>query len=441
MTGSLAPATPGVDLDPGNRQLGQFIRVDLGFTVVSALVVAALWIPLPPSPAYPLVVALPTGAAALMAMAPRALRRGDAAAAVGWMSLANWGVALAASLVVTFLWPLMLLVAVLPCFLAVSFLRGERIRVWLAVSLAVALGVTALGLLQDVTGFSADVPLAVRHAMLIVVTPVIAALVVVVSLANSRGLQRALEVAVASRVALEDQAEELRASRARVVAAADRERQRIERDLHDGAQQRLVAIKLHLSRAASQCGTDPASAGATLDMIREEVGAAHRELRDLAQGVYPPVLVEHGLGEALGAAADRCAVPVVVDLPHPFPRFDPRSEAALYFCAVEAMANAAKHGGPEVRVHLSAGVAGDPAEAWFEVADDGVGFDPSTVVAGTGLQNLRDRLGAAGGGLALSGAHGDGATIRGAIPVSGRVGHAATQASSNAIRATVQGLG
>lgn len=396
----------------GSAVLRQFVRVDLLFTATSAVAVALLSQVLPASPAYPLVVALPALAALLMWRALRLVEAGDVVAAVGWMSWANWGIAIPVAAVVTFLWPLMLLVAVLPCVLAASFLEGRQVRTWLLVSLVVAVATVLLGELQDVTGFSADAPQLARQLLLVVVTPLIAILIGVLSWSGHRRLQAALSVAVAQQAELRAQAEQLRASRARVVAAADRARRRIERDLHDGAQQRLVAVRLHLARVARECGEG--AAGATLALAREEAAAAHRELRELAQGLYPPVLAEHGLAAALSGAADRSGVPVRVDLQPTLCRMPAEVEAAVYFCGVEALQNAVKHAAASV-VTLAAGCA--DGAVWFTVTDDGVGFDPSLAGGGQGLQNLHDRLGAVGGTVRVVSAPGEGTSVRGRIPL------------------------
>ncbi|HEY7070132.1 MAG TPA: ATP-binding protein, partial [Acidimicrobiales bacterium] len=183
---------------------------------------------------------------------------------------------------------------------------------------------------------------------------------------------------------------------------------------HDGAQQRLVALGLGLRLAQDQCGQDPAAAAAALAGLREELLAARAELRDLAHGVYPAVLSQHGLADALAAAADRCPMPVRLRAPD-LGRFPAPVEAAVYFCCVEALQNATKHAGDEARVELS--IARDADWLRFAVADDGVGFDPFVVSAGDGFDNMRDRLGAAGGALIVDSALGAGTTVAGSLPV------------------------
>jgi signal transduction histidine kinase len=186
---------------------------------------------------------------------------------------------------------------------------------------------------------------------------------------------------------------ELAGSRARLVAAADAERRRLERDLHDGAQQHLLALALELRRVRDVIERDPASAGALLDGLGRDVRGAIDELRDLAHGIYPPLLLESGLGAALQGAVARVPVKVTVDAELDV-RYPPEVEAAVYFSCLEALQNVVKHApGSAATVRLWR----DRSLLWLEVSDEGEGFDPATIVAGMGLQSIQDRVGAVGG--------------------------------------------
>ena len=225
-------------------------------------------------------------------------------------------------------------------------------------------------------------------------------------------LNRTLEERVQSQVeALERQADELRASRARIVAAADAERRRIERDLHDGAQQYLVGLAANLRAAQDLIGSDPEKASAILEELAGTVGNAMQEFRDLSHGIYPPLLQDRGLGEALANAARGLPIPARVD-PNGIGRYDPAVEATVYFCCVEALQNAAKHGGENASVRLWE----QNDEVCFEVSDDGPGIDPGGN-PGAGLTNIRDRVGAIGGKVEIGSDDGRGTTVRGSIPV------------------------
>jgi signal transduction histidine kinase len=213
---------------------------------------------------------------------------------------------------------------------------------------------------------------------------------------------------------LRRQAEELRASRARVVHAADAERRRIERDLHDGAQQHLVGLAVHVRLARELADADPAGAKALLADIGREADEAIARLRELAHGIYPPLLLDRGLEEALRAAARRSGVRTRVEAAG-LRRHPPQVEATVYFCCLEALQNVAKHAGDGARTAIR--VWEDSAGLRFEVADDGAGFDPTAAPGGAGLTNMRDRLGAIGGRLAISAERGRGTAVSGVLPV------------------------
>ena len=206
--------------------------------------------------------------------------------------------------------------------------------------------------------------------------------------------------------------DELRASRARIVATAERERRRLERDLHDGAQQRLMAVQIKL-RLAHQRAEGPELA-AQLDAIEVEAAAAVEELRTLAHGIYPPVLLDHGLVDALRALAIKAPIPIAVR-DDGVGRYSPSLEAAIYFCSLEAIQNAIKHAGSGV--HVVASLRRDASGLHFEIADDGIGMDTTKPGGGEGLTGMRDRIGAVGGELEIVSSPGHGTTVRGTVPV------------------------
>ena len=208
--------------------------------------------------------------------------------------------------------------------------------------------------------------------------------------------------------------EELVASRARIVAAGDESRRRIERNLHDGAQQHLVALAVKVGLVKRLFEGDPDAAMAMLDEFRGDVQAALEELRELAHGIYPPLLRDRGLTEALRSAANRVPLPTstaMVDVG----RYDTEVETAIYFCCLEALQNAGKYAGDGATIAVAMG-NGDGG-LWFEVADDGAGFDPAAASESHGFVNMRDRLGAVGGELTVTSAPGGGTTVRGSVPV------------------------
>jgi signal transduction histidine kinase len=207
---------------------------------------------------------------------------------------------------------------------------------------------------------------------------------------------------------------ELRASRERIVTAADAERRRVERDLHDGAQQQIVLAQLKLGRVAGTLEEDPADAKRSITEIRDDLARALTDLRDLAGGLYPQLLEAEGLPGALRQVASRAPIPTTVDADGTG-RYAPELEAAVYFCCVEALQNAGKHAGPTATARIALRAAGDGLA--FTVSDDGAGFDPATTARSSGLQNMADRLGALGGSVKIESSPGHGTTIAGHIPI------------------------
>ena len=211
------------------------------------------------------------------------------------------------------------------------------------------------------------------------------------------------------------QAEELAASRSRIVAASDAARRQIERNLHDGAQQHLVALAVNVRLARKLAESDPKAAGEILDQLGDGLQEAVTELRALAHGIYPPLLVDRGIEEALRSAAGRAALPTDVDAPG-LERFTPEQEAAVYFCCMEALQNAGKHAGEGATATVR--VWREERALCFEVADTGAGFDAGGIAGkGAGFVNMSDRVGAIGGTVSVRSAPGEGTTVSGRIPL------------------------
>jgi signal transduction histidine kinase len=193
--------------------------------------------------------------------------------------------------------------------------------------------------------------------------------------------------------------EELRASRARVVAAADSERRKIERGLHDGVQQHLVAIAVNLQLARELAGSDPTAAKMLLAEIGQDVRDALESARELAHSIYPPLLLDRGVAEALRGAAASVAITTRIEA-DTADRYPPDIEAAVYFCCVEALEDAAQRGGPKTRANVR--VWSEHESLLFEVVvDDGAAGDDDRE-PGAALTNMNDRLGAVGGRLSAS---------------------------------------
>jgi signal transduction histidine kinase len=211
--------------------------------------------------------------------------------------------------------------------------------------------------------------------------------------------------------ALRERVDDLRGARQRIIDAADEERRRIERDLHDGAQQRMVAVAVTLGVAEQMLATDPAKARPLVSQAREEAQLAVKELRELARGIHPALLSDRGLGPALEALASRCPIPVEISGVPTTPLRRP-VESTAYFVTAEALTNVAKY------AHASAAwvqLVVDGDQLRVQVRDDGIGgADPTS---GTGLRGLRDRVEAIDGALDVESPPGQGTTITVELPL------------------------
>jgi signal transduction histidine kinase len=206
----------------------------------------------------------------------------------------------------------------------------------------------------------------------------------------------------------------IQASRARLVAASDETRRAIERDLHDGAQQDLIGLRLKLALAADLVEDDPVEGKRLVNAVARQMEDVVESVRSIAAGAYPALLHERGLTEALRSTALRCPSPVsfrataIEHLPEPV-------EVAVYFCCLEALQNVAKHAGRGA--HAIVRLWHEPGALGFEIADTGVGFDSGAVRAGNGLSNMHDRIETISGSLSVTSRPGSGTTVRGRVPI------------------------
>jgi signal transduction histidine kinase len=207
--------------------------------------------------------------------------------------------------------------------------------------------------------------------------------------------------------------EDLRASRQRLVAAQDEERRRLERNLHDGAQQDLVALAIKLRLASMVVEEGNTEARDLLGELQQDAASALGNLRDLARGIYPPLLEDRGLVPALRAQADKSPVPVVVEA-EDIGRLGQHIEAAVYFCCLEALQNITKYAAAShVRICLTA----RDHSLSFTVSDDGTGYDQSRTPMGSGQRNMADRLAALDGRLEVRSVPSEGTTITAHVPL------------------------
>lgn len=207
---------------------------------------------------------------------------------------------------------------------------------------------------------------------------------------------------------------ELAASRGRLVEMAHAERRRLERDLHDGVQQHLVGIRIKLDLAAETIKGDPAQGEQVLASVGRQLDEVLQEVRSLARGIYPSLLSERGVTEALRAAGRSAPTPVSVHASS-VGRYPEETEVAVYFCCLEAVQNVIKHAGPDSSASIALSEEGPLLR--FEIRDSGVGFNSRGMPQGAGLTNMRDRIEAVGGTLEVLSREGHGTTIRGFVPV------------------------
>jgi signal transduction histidine kinase len=207
--------------------------------------------------------------------------------------------------------------------------------------------------------------------------------------------------------------EDLRESRRRIVTAQDERARALERNIHDGAQQQLVALTVKVGLIERLIRADAAKAEAMLAEVKVEANDALEDLRDLARGIYPPLLADQGLTAALGSQVRKVPIPVDIE-PDGIGRYPKEAEAAVYFSCLEALQNVTKYAEASKATVRLAQANGTLS---FEVSDDGRGFDPAVVGHGTGLQGIADRLASLGGELDVRSAPGDGTTVAGRLPV------------------------
>ncbi len=207
--------------------------------------------------------------------------------------------------------------------------------------------------------------------------------------------------------------EDLRASRQRLVAAQDEERRRLERNLHDGAQQDLVALAIKLRLASSVVEEDTSEAKQLLGDLQQDAAGALSNLRDLARGIYPPLLADRGLVAALRGQADKSPIPIDVDADG-VGRFGQDIEAAVYFCCLETLQNVAKYAAAS---HVQICVAARDGFLHFTVADDGIGYDVRRTPIGSGQRNMADRLAALDGRVEVTSVPRKGTTITAYLPL------------------------
>ncbi len=358
-------------------------------------------------------------------IASRSLRP-DRLLTVGAVLLvANWMHAIALAWAVPFAMPVALLEVLVPMLAAGPVLHARGLRLVLAGAVATMAAVATIGHVRADAGVVGALPGTVTALSLVGGVVAITIPLALVTWDIHVRQRRALEHALAANV-------EMRRSRRRLVTVADRERRRIERDLHDGAQQHFAAVAMRLRLLRSRLGPAAGTGGPPRASVSGEVGDALVDLeagldalRDLAHGIYPPLLRARGLAAALTEVARRSPSPVSVTSTGPAgsgpaggrPR--PEIEAVAYYVCLEALANATKHAGESPTIGIE--VALTASDVTVTVTDDGPGFDraghpPDDDAGGHGLRNMADRVGSVGGVLEITSTPGTGVTVRAVLP-------------------------
>jgi signal transduction histidine kinase len=348
------------------------------------------------SPWLLVTVAVCAGQSVVLGAALRLARHSRYQQSITLFCIGNWASLLLITFVMPALLPVMVLAALIPVVFAEPYIRWQRGLVFAVITAGCALALGALARFQNIAHLSGQAPRWIETAFIVTAVPINASLILVIVWNNAAALR-------VSENMLAERAAQLAASRSRLITAADEERRRVERDLHDGAQQHLVALAvlIQLARTAEHDRYQPLLAEAS-----GLVETAIAEIRRLAHGIYPPLLVSGGLAQALPAVAAHAPVPVRLNL-QGLGRYPASIEAALYFCCSEALQNAAKHGGPDTTVTITAHA--DDRMLTLTISDTGRGFDPATI--GTGLTNMTDRVSAIGGNLAIDTAPGRGTRV------------------------------
>ena len=379
-------------LDPS---LVRLLRINLLALVVSTAIVATAYALGFRHTAVLVDIAVMLVATALMLATLPITRRFGAPAVLVGFALSAGCFAVGGTYATPNLSPLTAMLMLMPMLVAIPYVSRAWLNALLVYAVLGSAGVAALGearrdeALNDLWWVNA-----------IVIASALPAVVLVVTYLVRDAYQR-----------LAERTEQLEESRTRIVEVADAARRSIERDLHDGAQQRLLAMSVTIERARKelQAGRHE-GASALLHQLATDNREILGELRELARGIYPPLLVERGLAIALQATSRRSVVPVTLEVSD-YERQTPQVEAAAYFCILEALTNVAKHAQAS-KVLVS--VRGLP-HLTFTVSDDGRGFDRRRVVPG-GLLGMEARMAAAGGTLAVASLPGRGTTLRGEFP-------------------------
>ena len=340
-------------------------------------------------------------------------RRGDLRRGILWANLGAWYLLFPLVIIIPETLPIAIQNVIGPVILAATYLERRFVKRLIPGTIAIAVIISLISFTTDGVGLDEVAPDGVFIGVL--VAYIAANLLMVMGDIQELNLVhlRSLERAIRQNRELRSVEQALRDSRRRLVLAGDEERVRVERDLHDGAQQRLVSLSMQLRLTADLAADGEPPTSDTLMALHRSANEAVDELRDLAQGLYPARLKELGLVRALHSLARRSPTPIDID-DRTMTTLDESTEVALYFVCAEAIQNATKHAGADARITVV--LVDDDRDLVVTVADDGPGFVPDDHAQSRGLLNMADRVGALGGELTVESESGRGATVTARIP-------------------------
>jgi signal transduction histidine kinase len=397
------PATRAEDIDL--RGLRLYVRLNLTAVLVAIVVLIIVRILVVPDDWLEVAAGLLVAMAILLRRADGWVCHNRAVAAVRMAIYLNWTAAVLAVLIAPFTLMIVCVIVVLPVLLAVPHLTRARLEPMSGAAIVVSATVAMLGRWQHGVGLPEMMPAWLLDCFAIGFVPLHAGLSSVLAWLNH--------------VSLSARAAALQESRERLVAAGDRERRRVERALHNGTQRRLTVTTNRLRATRSLLPDRPGEVAAVLGQLADELRDTGAELRELAHGIYPPELAAYGLQAALRSAARRAPLPTTVSV-EGVTRYRPEVELSVYSCCVEALLNAAEHGGIQARASVA--LHGEPdGSLSFQIDDTGLGCDPALARAGQGLTSMADRLGALGGSLTVVARPGAGVHLYGHIDAPGSV--------------------
>jgi len=342
-----------------------------------------------------------------------AVDRNDVVGAMWWEATGTWGIALIVVTLIPAALPMMVINLIGPLVSGALFLDARQLRRLVSAGVVVAVALGVLGFRSEGTGVEDAVPEWLFQVIMIVYLALhVVVMSALVGVANRVRLAT-LDAAVAANEALMRADADLRESRRRVISAGDQERVRLERNIHDGAQQRLVALAVQLQLTSQLARNGTPVKPEQLDAMHSESREAIDDLRELARGIYPSVLTERGLEDALRSVARRSPNPVEITYDRAVETC-PEEAAAIYFICLAALQNVAKHAGPDATAQVTLSVR-DRGLA-VSIIDDGVGCDPTAIGRSRGVLNMIDRASALGGELTVDSAPDRGTRISMVLP-------------------------